>query len=110
MKDCSSVQLIREDMVIEHLLNMLPEDICAWVKERKHKASMAAEELADDYLQAHKVSAEQKVKAEPSKKQEKQETPSRSRCHVCEEDSGLWTSDCTKKGNPSQRSWRNESR
>ena len=84
-------------MVIEQLLNTLPEEIDVWVKERKPKTSMAAEELADDYLQARKVSAEQKVKAEPSRKQEKQETPLRRWCSVCE-DSGLWTRDCTKKG------------
>ena len=42
-------------MVIEQLLNMLPEEILVWVKERKPKTSIAAGELADDYLQACKV-------------------------------------------------------
>ena len=49
-KDCGSVQQIRETMVIEQLLNMLPEEIRVRVKERKPKTSMAAGELADDYL------------------------------------------------------------
>ena len=42
-------------MVIEQVLNMLLEEICGWVKERKPKTSG---ELANDYLQAYKVSAE----------------------------------------------------
>ena len=57
-EDCSLVQQIRETMVIEQLLNMLPEEIRVWVKERKPKTSMAAWELANDYLQARKVSTE----------------------------------------------------
>ena len=93
-KDCGSVQQIREAMVIEQLLNMLPEQIRIWVKERKPKTSMAAGELADDYLQAPKVSSEKK--ADPSKKQKKRETPAKRWCRVCES-GGHWTSDCHKK-------------
>ena len=70
------MQQVRETTVLEQLLNMLPEEIHVWVKERKPKTSMAAGELAHDYLQAHYVSAEQK-KADLSKKQEKCETPAR---------------------------------
>ena len=83
-------------MVTEQLLNMLLEEIRVWVKERKPKISMAAGELADDYLQACKISTEQK-KADPSKKQEKRETPARRWCHICESGRHC-TSDCTKKG------------
>ena len=104
-KDCSSMQQIREIMVIEQLLDTLPEEICVWVKERKPKTSMAAGELADDYLQARKVGADQK-KAGPSKKQEKREIPAaRKWCRTCES-SGHWTSNCTKKGKsePKKRS------
>ena len=34
-KDCSSVQQIREIMVIEQLLDTLPEEICVWVGNPK---------------------------------------------------------------------------
>ena len=92
-------------MVTEQLLNMLPKEIRVWVKERKPKTSMAAGELADDYLQARKVNAEQK-KAESSKKQERRETPAKRWCRICES-GGHWTSDYTRRINRSRIRRRN---
>ena len=51
MKTCTSIEELRDLMVLEQLLNTLPEDAHIF-KERKPKTSMEAGRLADDYIAA----------------------------------------------------------
>ena len=51
-KECTSKQEVLEFVAVEQLLNVMPEDIRVWVRERKPKTAAEAGELADDYLQA----------------------------------------------------------
>jgi len=50
-KECTSKQEVLEFVAVEQLLNVMPEDIRVWVRERKPKTAAEAGELADDYLQ-----------------------------------------------------------
>ena len=52
LKDCSTMEEVKDAVVKEQLLAVLPEDIRMWVKERKPKATTEAAQLAEDYLQA----------------------------------------------------------
>ena len=45
---------LQDLVVLEQLINALPEEIRDWVKERKPKTSEEASQLADDYVQARK--------------------------------------------------------
>ena len=71
---------VKDLVIMEQLVNSLPEDIRVWVKERKPKISVEAGELADDYAQARKsnVKGAQQLK---SKREERQTQPLR--CHSC---------------------------
>ena len=52
LKDCSTMEEVKDAVVKEQLLAVLPGDIRMWVKERKPKATTEAAQLAEDYLQA----------------------------------------------------------
>ena len=52
MKTCTSIEELRDLVVLEQLLNKLPEDARFFVKERKPKTSMEAGRLADNYIAA----------------------------------------------------------
>ena len=54
-KDCSTVDKLRDVIVLEQLLLSLPSDVRVWVQEHKPKSSGAAAQLADDYIQARQV-------------------------------------------------------
>ena len=54
-KDCSTVDKLRDVIVLEQLLLSLPSDVRVWVQEYKPKSSGAAAQLADDYIQARQV-------------------------------------------------------
>ena len=54
LKDCTTVDAIQDQVVLEQLLNVLQKDMCIFVKERKPKSSVEASVLADDYVQAKK--------------------------------------------------------
>ena len=56
MKTCTSIEELRDLVVLEQLLNTLPQDACIFVKERKPKTSMEAGRLADDYIAARNPS------------------------------------------------------
>ena len=48
LKDCTTVEAIQDQVILEQLLNTLPKDMGIFVRERKPKSSLEA----DDYLQA----------------------------------------------------------
>ena len=52
LKDCHTVEEVKDAVVKEQLLITLPEDVCMWVKERKLKTTGEATQLAEDYFQA----------------------------------------------------------
>ena len=54
LKDCTTVEAIQDQVILEQLLNTLPKDMGIFVRERKPKSSLEASMLADDYLQARK--------------------------------------------------------
>ena len=51
-KDCKTVAEVRDLMVCEQLLNVLPRDLKIWVSERKPKMSTEAADMADNYVRA----------------------------------------------------------
>ena len=54
MQGCETKEELKDLVILEQLVNTLPEDVRVWVKERKPKTSMEAGQLADDYIQARK--------------------------------------------------------
>ena len=68
-KDCHTAAEVRELVVKEQLLNTLPEDVRVWVSERKPTTSAEAGQLAEDYLQARKMTLG-KVKPESETRSE----------------------------------------
>ena len=54
LQDCSSVDQVKDLIVMEQLVDMLPVDVRIFVRERKPKSSAEAAKLADDYWQARK--------------------------------------------------------
>ena len=64
MKTCTSIEELRDLVVLEQLLNTLPEDARIVVKERKPKTSMEAGSLADDFIAARKDEAAEKGEEE----------------------------------------------
>ena len=66
MKACTSIDELRDLVVLEQLLNTLPEDVRIFVKERKPRTSVEAGRLADDYIAARKEDAAEKGEEEKS--------------------------------------------
>ena len=64
MKTCIFIEELKDLVVLEHLLNMLPEDTSIFAKERKPKTSIEAGWLADDYIAARKDEAAEKGEEE----------------------------------------------
>ena len=54
---CETKEELKDLVVLEQLVNTLPDEVRVWVKERKPKTSMEAGQLADDYIQARKQNA-----------------------------------------------------
>ena len=75
MKICTSIDEFSDQVVLEQLLNMLPEDACIFVKEKKPKTSMEAARLADDYITGRKD--------EVAEKEEKEKAPDYCQSHQC---------------------------
>ena len=46
------VEAMKDKLVMEQLIEMLPSHVCVWVKERKPKMSKEAGEYVNDYFQA----------------------------------------------------------
>ena len=55
LKDYRNRGDLTDTIVTEQFVNVLPEDVKVWVKERKPKTSEEAEQLAEDYRQARKA-------------------------------------------------------
>ena len=56
MRDCESIEEIRDLMNTEQLLEVLPPYLSTWVWERKPTTGVKAGELADEYVEARKSS------------------------------------------------------
>lgn len=52
LKDCTTVEEVKDAVVKEQLLATLPEEVRMWVKERRPKTTTDAAQLAEDYFQA----------------------------------------------------------
>lgn len=88
LKDCSTVEAIREVILLEQ---PLPPDIRVWLRDRKPDTSVKAGQLAEDYLQARRP-ARTTVKQEMPRKGEKNPGGGQ-RCHACGE-LGHFARDC----------------
>ena len=55
LKDCENRQTVVDALVKEQFVEVLPEDVKVWVKERKPRTSEEAGRLAEDYRQARKA-------------------------------------------------------
>lgn len=81
LKDCTSVEEVKDQIVLEQLINTLPADIQVWVKERKPKSSEEASQLADDYVQARKQNS--KETETPGSKRSTTERQTQGPCEKC---------------------------
>ena len=54
--EVNTVELVKEDIIQEQLLNTLTPAVRVWVKERKPKIALEAGLLADDYAEARRQS------------------------------------------------------
>jgi hypothetical protein len=94
IKDCSSINEVRDAIVKEQLLATLPDDVRVWVSERKLKTSAEAGQLAEDYLQARgSTEAPKQVVSEGESKKEQRPPGNCPRCG----EAGHWASDCPSK-------------
>ena len=48
------MEAIQDQVILEQFLNILPKNMCIFIKERKPKSSVEASILADDFVQARK--------------------------------------------------------
>ena len=97
LKDCGTVEAILEAVVLEQLLETLPAEIRVWVRERKPTTSAQAGQMAEDYLQARRITRPATVsKVEPPRKVESRSIPGGQRCHTCGE-LGHFARDCKSK-------------
>ena len=55
LKDCGDRQPVIDTVVKEQFVELLPDDVKIWVKERKPRSGEEAGELAEDYRQARKA-------------------------------------------------------
>ena len=55
LKDCGSRQTIIDAVVTEQFVEVLPDEVRVWVKERKPRSSKEAGRLVEDYRQARKT-------------------------------------------------------
>ena len=63
-KDCNTIEDIREAVVVEQFINILPDNMRIWIKERKPTTSLEAGKLANDYLQARGTSRDSVIKSQ----------------------------------------------
>ena len=55
LKDCGNRAAVEDTVVKEQFIEVLPEEVRVWVKERKPRTTQEAGRLAEDYRQARKV-------------------------------------------------------
>ena len=93
LKQCNTLDKLKDAIVLEQLVNTLPMDVQVWVRERKPKTSEEAGQLADDYLQARKQTNDQPWSAKKS-----------IRCYRCKK-LGHTAKECRGSSEPSRGTW-----
>ena len=88
LKDCTTATAVIDQVILEQLLNTLPQEVRVWVRERKPKTSAEASQLVDDYIQARKQNPKSTSQHGSKKSTEKQAT-----CDKCGK-VGHQTKDC----------------
>ena len=76
LKDVSTVEQIKDAVVLEQFLNCLSSPIRVCIKERKPKSYLEAGQLADDYTEARKQLKEEKSNGDHNQKGKPSSTPS----------------------------------
>ena len=87
MKGCTSVEELKDMVILEQLVNTLPDDVRVFVKESKPKSSAEAGRLADDYIIARKENAAGIEKEEDKKVPDRRLPP---RCGKCRKLGHIW--------------------
>ena len=75
LKDVTTVDQIKDAVVLEQFLNCLSPTIRIWIKERKPKSVLEAGQLADDYTEARKQVKEEKNSSGDTSQKGKPSTP-----------------------------------
>ena len=91
---CDSVAAVIEKLVVEQLLDILPQDLCVWLCERKPTNGDEAATFADDYCLARRRRRGDVRKKESSDK-------GAHRCFRCDQE-GHYTSQCPKRNSDNQ--------
>ena len=50
MADCTTVEVVKEKIVVEQLVDSMPRDLRIWIHDRKPATGEEAGKLADDYI------------------------------------------------------------
>ena len=77
-----TVEELKDLVILEQLLAILPEDVRIWVKERKPKSSIEAGQLADDYMQARQEGSA--IRRGELKGTVERRNPQTVRCYKCQ--------------------------
>ena len=77
-----TVEELKDLVILEQLLAILPEDVRIWVKERKPKSSIEAGQLADDYMQARQEGSA--IRRGELKRTVERRNPQTIRCYKCQ--------------------------
>ena len=93
LRDCRDREAVVDVMVKEQFVEVLPEEVRVWVKERKPRNTQEAGRLAEDYRQARKV----ELWAPAQKTGVKKGTPGQRGCYSCGQ-LGHMAKDCSSSG------------
>jgi len=79
LKDCRDKEAVVDVVVKEQFVEVLPEEVRVWVKERKPRTTQEAGRLAENYRQARKV----ELWGPAQKTGVKKGTPGQRGCYSC---------------------------
>ena len=79
LKDCGNRVAVVDAVVKEQFIEVLPEEVRVWVKERKPRTTQEAGRLAEDYCQARKV----ELWSPAPKSSVKKRVPIQRSCYSC---------------------------
>ena len=89
---CTTLEALKEKIVVEQLLEMMPRDLRIWINNRKPTTGEEAGKLADSYIHSRRLESQ-----EPSRETNRSSSESEvtRRCHYCKK-KGHLAKECRK--------------
>ena len=82
LHNCKNKGTLKDTLILEQFINMLPAEVRIFVRERQPKNSTEAAKIADDYILARKQEGAL-VRSEPQKKKALRNSQQDQRCAYC---------------------------